>query len=134
MRKPLLLGLLLLTSCAPHVIRPLRPYELATAPYHSGPAESMVGSLMHEGGCLLFRNDAGTKQVLPVWPIGSIFQESLVTFHRPGKADQRVAVAQEIVMTGQDADWSSLDAATYERFHHQCGSEPFFVTEIAPAN
>jgi hypothetical protein len=73
-------------------------------------------------------------QVMPVWPTGSIFRESFVTFHRPGKADMPVIVGQEILMTGQDADWSSLDALTYDRFHHQCGSKPFFVTAVAPAN
>jgi hypothetical protein len=134
MRKATLIVVLLLVSCAPQGIRPLRPYELATAPYHSGEGESLVGSLMYEGGCLLFRSEDGTKQVLPVWPTGSIFQESLVTFHRPGKADQQVVVGQEILLTGQKAEWSSLDAATYDRFHHQCGSQPFFVTAIAPAN
>jgi hypothetical protein len=134
MRKFALVVVMLLVSCAPQGIRPLRPYELATAPYHSGEGKSLVGSLMYEGGCLLFRSEDERKQVLPVWPTGSIFQESLVTFHRPGRADQQVAVGQEILMTGQDAEWSSLDNATYERFQRQCGAQPFFVTAIAPAN
>jgi hypothetical protein len=134
MRKSALAAMVLLQACAPHSIRPLRPYEIATAPYHSADSETLVGSLMYEGGCLLFRSEDGRRQVLPIWPTGTIFQESLLTFHRPTKSDQKVTVAQEIQLQGQAADWSSLDVGLYERFRHQCGSQQFFVSAVTPAN
>ena len=72
MRKAGLLVLLLLASCEAHDshIRPLRPLEIAVAPYREGPTVALAGSLMYEGGCLLFREDRSKAQLLPVWPYG----------------------------------------------------------------
>jgi len=134
MRKFGLIAIVLLDACAPNGIRPLRPFEIATAPYHSGNIQSLVGSLMYESGCLLFRNEDGSTQLLPVWPSGSKFEESLVTFHRPAKSDQRVVIGEEILIDGQPGDWSALDNRAFERFRHQCRAEPFFVSGVTPAN
>jgi hypothetical protein len=89
---------------------------------------------MYESGCLLFRNEDGTRQLLPIWPTGSKFEESLVTFHRPAKSDQQVIIGEEIRIEGQRAEWSALDNRTFERFRHQCNTDPFFVSAVTPAN
>lgn len=134
MRKIGLISLLLLQACASNGIRPLRPYELATAPYREPGSQSFVGSLMYEGGCLLFEDESGSTRLLPIWPTGSTFEESLITFHRPAKAEQRVMVGEEIRMDGERSDWASLSDRGLLPFQHQCGGEPFFVGAITPAN
>lgn len=134
MRNLCLMGLVLLAGCASTGIRPLRPNELAVAPYHERGEESFVGSLMYEGGCLLFEDEGKTTRLLPVWPIGSTFEESLITFHQPAKAEQRVMVGQEIRLQGEALNWSSVQDGNLAPFEHQCGSKPFFVTAMAPAN
>ena len=134
MRDICLIGLLLLEGCASTGVRPLRPNELATAPYHEQGAESFVGSLMYEGGCLLFEDEAKTTRLLPVWPDGSTFEESLITFHHPGRAEQRVMVGEEISITGEVMDWPSVQDAHLAPFQNQCASKPFFVTAMTPAN
>lgn len=89
---------------------------------------------MYEGGCLLFRTDGDSGLLLPVWPTGTQFEESLVTFHEPGRSDQRVAVGEEIRLDALPLDWARLDAEGLQPFHHQCGGEPVFVAGLTPAN
>jgi hypothetical protein len=129
-----LVALVLLEACASQEIRPLRPFEIATAPYRSDKPESVLGTLMYEGGCLLFRPDEGPGPLLPVWPTGTRFEEALVTFHEPGRAEQRIAIGEEVRLDGQSADWPSLDRERFAPFEHQCGAEPFFVADVTPAN
>lgn len=135
MRKAILVGLvLMIEACASGGVRPLRPFEIATAPYHPVAKEQIVGSLMYEGGCLLFANEDRTRQLLPVWPAGTVLEESMVTFHQPAKAEQRLVVGEEIRLDGEAADWPELDSAAYAPFRRQCGAQPFFVSAVTPAN
>jgi hypothetical protein len=115
-------------------VRPLHPLELATSQYSEAVTSARTGSLMYEGGCLLFREDDGGKVVLPVWPDGSIFNGTSVIFHEPAKADQPVVLGQEFVMEGQEARWDMLPAANYASFRHQCAAQPFFVSRVRPAD
>jgi hypothetical protein len=112
----------------------LRPLELATAPYQETITTSLTGSLMYEGGCLLFRDDDTKAQLLPVWPAGSIFNGTSVIVHRPGKADQPILVGEEFVMEGRPAPWSALAASAYAPFQKQCARPPFFVAGVRPAD
>jgi hypothetical protein len=90
---------------------------------------------MYENGCLVFNGDNGSPRLLPIWPYGTKFVESLVTFHRPSKDDERAVLNQEIRLDGIPANWSQLDPATFAPFHQQCGwAKPFFVSGLAPAN
>ena len=137
MRLIAVAGLLALSACAATVSsapHPLRPHDLATGPYQSVATTAYSGSLMYEGGCLLFRDEEGKVQVLPVWPYGSVFNGSFVTFHRPGKADQRFVVGEEIRMEGQPVAWSALSGPAYEPFQRQCGAPAFSVSGVRPAN
>lgn len=134
MRKAILIGLITLQACATPEVRLLHEDEVATAPYHYHGKEQMVGSLMYEGGCLLFTSHDHSRQVLPIWPDGTDFQEILLTFHQPGRADQRVIVGEEIRLDGETGDWAQLDPQRYAPFSHQCGSQPFFVSDVTPAN
>jgi hypothetical protein len=135
MRKAWLLALVLLAQGASsRGVRPLRPQELAVVPYQEIVTASLTGSLMDEGGCLLFRDDATKQHYLPVWPIGSIYNGTSVIFHQPAKADQRLVIGEEFLMEGRPVQWSALDAAYYEPFRRQCGTTPFLVTAIRPAN
>lgn len=134
MRKAVLMGVLLLQACASTGVRPLHSDEIPLAPYHSAAKEQIVGSLMYEGGCLLFTNEDRTRQLLPVWPTGTQLQESMLTFHQPAKAEQRLIVGEEVRLDGEVGDWSQLDPALYAPFQHQCGGQPFFVSAVTPAN
>jgi hypothetical protein len=135
MRRGALLGLVLLPSCASHGVHPLTPQDLATAPYQTTATAALTGSLMYEGGCLLFREDEGRTQLMPVWPNGSVFNGTTLTFHQPGKAEQLIVIAQEFQMEGQPIRWSVLSAPAYARIHRQCGAQaPFFVNGVRPAN
>jgi hypothetical protein len=136
MRKAGLMGFLALGACMSQGgIRPLRPLEIPTAPYHDVATTALPGSLMYEGGCLLFRDDQSGALLLPVWPGRSIFNGSALLFHQPGKADQWVPVASEFLMYGQPLRWPTLGAPTYQPFHQECGGyQPFFVTSVRPAN
>jgi hypothetical protein len=124
----------LLTGCASQGVQPLRPLELATTPYQGIVTTGLTGSLMYEGGCLLFRDDGRRLHLFPVWPDGSIFNGTLVIFHEPGKADQRVAVAQEFLMEGQPVQWSSMPGQRIPLHQQKCGGQPFAVLGIRPAN
>src|SRR5205823_647506 len=111
---------LLLSGCASHTgVRPLRPLELATAPYQETVTATLTGSLMYEDGCLWFRDDPSKERLLPVWPTGSIFNGTAVIFHQPSKADQPILVGEEFVMEGQLQLWSALPAPGHAPFERQ---------------
>lgn len=137
MRKAGLIGLsFILAGClGQNGIRPLRPLEIPTAPYLEETPAALTGSLMYEGGCLLFRDDESGKILLPVWPVGSTFNGTAVQFHKPGKSDQRLFVPEEFVMEGRPLEWAALTDASYQPMQQQCGSyAPFFVANVRPAN
>lgn len=135
MRRALILVPLLASACAEqHGIRPLRPLELATAPYRQISTETRVGSLMYEGGCLMFSDGHKASWLLPIWPDGSIFNGNLVIFHQPAKDDQRIAVGEEFMMKGQPSSWRQLSPARYAPFSQQCHVQPFIVTAVRPAD
>ena len=136
MRKLTWMIALALAGCAGHsTVRPLRPLEIATAPYRDLTATAMPGSLMYEGGCLLFRNEDTRAILMPVWPSGSIFNGTALTFHLPGKADQLVAINQEVLLYGQPQQWAMLSSAAYQPVEHQCGAySPYFVSGVRPAD
>lgn len=113
-------------------IRPLRPLELATAPYVATVTTSMTGSLMYEGGCLLFRPEGNQPTLLPVWPYGTIFNGTSVIFHDPGKAAQPVLIEQEITIEGRPLGWNELPG--YAPFQNQCRAAPFMVSKVHPAD
>lgn len=137
MRRLSALALLFLQGCVPNghdSIRPLRPLELATAPYQKSVASALTGSLMYEGGCLLFRQDGAQAPLLPVWPSGSIFNGTSVIFHEPGKTEQPILIAQQFVMEGRTLPWAALSMSAYAPFEHQCRAQPFLVSEVRPAD
>ena len=138
MRKAGLVLVLLLGGCMFHnepKIRPLRPLEIATAPYQPLATTALTGSLMYEGGCLLFRDEASQALLMPVWPTGTTFNGTSLTYHLPGKADQFVAVAQEELLYGQPLEWGKFGDGQYEPFYYQCGAyQPYFVTNVRPAD
>jgi len=134
MRSFALVMLVLLQGCATQSVRPLKPFEIATAPYRFGESKPILGTLMYEGGCLLFRTEGDSALVLPVWPTGTRFEESLVTFHEPGHADQRLVLGEEVRLATLPLEWAALGRERLEPFHHQCGAEPVFVTGVTPAN
>jgi hypothetical protein len=130
-----LIAAISLSACASQGVRPLRPEDLATAPYQSLVTDAYTGSLLYEGGCLLFRDDENRIQVMPVWPSGSIFNGTSVIFHQPGKSEQRVVVEEEFQIEGQPIAWNALAGPVYAQFQRQCGaSPPFFVSRVHPAN
>jgi hypothetical protein len=133
-RLGLLLALLLPAGCATslhHGIRPLRPLELATAPYQGTVTTAFTGSLIYESGCLLMRVDGG-GYVLPVWPDGSIFNGTSVIFHEPGKASQPIMVEQQVQIGGRPLAWLQLPG--YPSFEHYCRAVPFLVSKVRPAD
>jgi len=137
MRRAGLLAVGLLGACVASRgagVRPLRPLELATAPYQEAITASFTGNLTYEGGCLWFRDDRTRGRLLPVWPTGSTFNGTAVTFHQPGKEDQPIVVGEEFMMEGRPLPWSSLPVAAYAPFQHQCGAQPFFVSKVRPAD
>ena len=130
-----LAAIALLPGCASslhHGIRPLRPLELATGPYDGVITASQTGSLMYEGGCLLFRVDGSQAPILPIWPNGSIFNGTSVIFHEPGKASQSIIIEQEIVIDGRPIGWDQLPG--YVPFQNQCRAQPFLVSKVRPAD
>jgi hypothetical protein len=137
MRKSGLLAFLVLQACVAggqHGIRPLRPLELAVAPYSESVTARLTGSLMYEEGCLLFRQDGIQARILPIWPTGSVFNGTSVIFHQPGKADQPVLIGEQLVIEGEAQQWLAMSSATYAPFQRQCGAQPFFVSRIRPAD
>jgi hypothetical protein len=137
MRKAYLPAFLMLGGCFNNhpAVRPLRPLEIATAPYQPLATTALTGSMMYEGGCLLFRDEHSGSLLMPVWPAGSSFNGTALLYHLPGKSDQWVAVAQEVLLYGQPLRWGSLAAISYQPVEHQCGAyPPFFVTNVRPAD
>jgi len=70
---------------------------------------------------------------MPVWPEGSVFNGTAVTFHEPGKAEQPIVLAQQFVMFGRRVSWIGL-GSYYAPFQRQCGGVPFLVSKVQPAN
>ena len=136
MRKAALLTIFALAGCLEHPgIRPLRPLEIATAPYQPVASVALPGSLMYEAGCLIFRDEQSGALMTPVLPTGSSFNGTALAFHLPGKADQWVAINQEVLLYGEPVQWAALPGAPYQAIQHQCGAyAPFFVTGVRPAN
>jgi hypothetical protein len=137
MRKAGLIAVLALSACVNDhpAVRPLRPLEIPTAPYQPLATTALTGSLMYEGGCLLFRDEESGAIIMPVWPAGSSFNGTALLYHLPGKSDQWVAVAQEALLYGQPIRWGTLTGAPYLPVQHQCGAyPPFFVTNVRPAD
>ena len=137
MRKAGLLPILLLGGCmAEHPsIRPLRPLEIPTVAYRDVATTALTGSLMYEGGCLLFRDDQSRSVLMPVWPAGSSFNGTALLYHLPGKADQWIAVSQETVLYGEPLQWSTLVGSNYQPVQHQCGAYPaYYVSSVRPAD
>ena len=135
MRKAGLLTIFLLGGCMSEhpSIRPLRPLEIATTPYRDVATTALTGSLMYEGGCLLFRDDETRALMMPVWPAGSSFNGTALLYHLPGKADQWIPISQEVVLYGEPTQWSAF--TTYQPFQHQCGTfAPYYVGAVRPAD
>jgi hypothetical protein len=124
----------LLPGCATTAERPLRPLEIASAPFVDSTTASATGSLMYEADCLLFRDESAKRVYLPVWPSGSTFNGTSVTVHEPAKADQRIVLGEQFRMDGRPVEWTQMTADYYDRFHRACGGTPFFVTAVKPAN
>lgn len=125
---------LLLAGCVSQGVHPLRPLEIATAPYNGVATTALTGTLMYEGGCLLFRGDDHAVQLFPIWPDGSTFNGTSVIFHEPGRADQRVVLAEEFLMAGQPLQWSRVPGPRIPLHQRRCGGRPFAVLGIRPAN
>lgn len=137
MRKLGLLAMLVLCGCmSDHpAVRPLRPLEIATAPYQPLATTALTGTLMYEGECLLFRDDHSGAILMPVWPAGSSFNGTALLYHLPGKSDQWVTVSQEVLLSGQPIGWMTLGGVPYQPLQRQCGAyAPFFVSQVRPAD
>lgn len=134
MKTAVFLTALLLFGCASGGVQPLRPLEIATARYQGIVTTALTGSLMYEGGCLLFRDDDRRFHLLPVWPDGSTFNGTSVIYHEPGKADQRIVLTEEFLMSGQPVSWSRVANPRIALHQQRCGGEPFAVLGIRPAN
>jgi hypothetical protein len=115
-------------------VHPLKPLEIVTIPYHGIASKGLTGSLMYEGDCLLFRDDGNHLQLMPVWPDGSTFNGTSVTFHEPGKAEQRIIVGEEFRMEGLPLQWTNVANPRARIFAQQCAREPFAVLGVHPAN
>jgi hypothetical protein len=138
MRKVGLLATLFLGGCAMNnhpAVRPLRPLEIPTAAYDPSASAALTGTLMYEGGCLIFRDEQTGQLLMPIWPTGSSFNGTALLFHLPGKADQWLAVSQEVLMSGRPQPWTALGEPMYQPVEHQCGAyAPFFATAVRPAD
>ena len=88
---------------------------------------------MYEGGCLLFREERTGTLLHAVWPTGSTFNGTAVTFHRPGKLDQPIIIGEQLVIYGHPVSWPAL-GGYYAPFQRQCGGQPFLVGMTRPAN
>ena len=134
MRRLALFGFAVLQACASNSIRPLKPLDLATASYQGVVSQSVGGSLFYQGNCLLFRGDSPEVQLMPVWPMGTVFNGTSVIFTEPGRSDQPFVMNEEIVIEGRPLDWAAMSHPVYAPFQHQCGSQPFLVSHVRPAN
>lgn len=124
----------ILSSCAatPPAFRPLRPLAIATMPYEWGSTTAMTGSLLYEGGCLLFHDEAAGRLYLPVWPMGSGFNGEAVEMHTPGKIDQPLQVAQQITVSVRPL--AAPYPSSLAQFEHQCDEPPIAITAVRPAD
>ena len=134
MKRFLFASVLLLGGCVSNSMHPLKPLEIATAPYHGISTAGLTGSLMYEGNCLLFREESNHLQLMPVWPDGSTFNGTSVTFHEPGKTEQRIIVGEEFRMEGLPIHWADVPNPRAGVFAQQCDREPFAVLGVHPAN
>jgi hypothetical protein len=134
MRQVVFILAALLAGCASRGVHPLQPLEIPTAPYNGIVTTAFSGTLMYEGGCLLFRDDDKRVQLVPVWPDGSVFNGTSVIFHEPGRAEQRVVVGEEFLMEGQPLQWSRVPGSRITLHQQRCGGRPFAVLGIRPAN
>ena len=134
MKKAYFLPLLLLAGCASDGIEPLQPLEIPTAPYSGTVSASVTGSLMYEGGCLLFRDDDNRLQLLPIWPDRTTFDGTSVIFHERGRSDQRVLISEEILLQGRPLEWSEIPGPRTALHHQKCNRRPFLVLGVRPAN
>jgi hypothetical protein len=134
MRKAGIGLFLLLSGCWHSGVKPLKPLAIPLSTYLQAAPEKRAGSLMYENDCLLFREDGTGATLMPIWPYGSSFNGTAVLFHEPGKADQRLMVAEELVLEGQSADWANLPAEFYQPFQRRCSAPPFYVSKARPAN
>jgi hypothetical protein len=134
MKRAVFILITLLGGCASHGVHSLRPLEIPIAPYNGIATAALTGSLMYEGGCLLFRDDAKRVQLVPVWPDGSTFNGTSVIFHEPGRADQRIILGEEILLDGQPVQWSRVPGQRIVLHQRRCAGEPFAVLGVRPAN
>jgi hypothetical protein len=95
---------------------------------------ALTGSPMYEGGCLLFRDEGNRVQLMPVWPDGSSFNGTSVTFHEPGKTEQRIIVGEEFLMEGQPIQWARMPGPRAPLYRQKCNRETFAVLGVHPAN
>jgi len=130
-----LIPILMLDACMKTTaIRPLRPLEIALAPYLDDASAQLTGSFMYEGDCLLFRDEESRKIYHAIWPVGTVFNGTSVIYHLPAKSDSRVVLAEQVQISGRPLEWSWLDAEYYAPFRQQCEFTPFFVSAVRPAN
>ena len=133
--RPVLIALpLLLAGCVSNAVRPLRPQEIAVAPYSGTVTATATGSLAYERGCLLFIDDKQGPALAPIWPEGTIFNGTSLIFHKPGKADQPIVLNQEFVLSGRPLTWPAVPGPRAPLFQQQCGGLPFAVADVAPAD
>jgi len=131
--RKVLWSFLLLAGCATHGVHPLRPLDVATAPYAEGAAvDEVSGSLTYDDHCLGFRELDG-QRLLPIWPRDSVFNGTSLMFHRPGKAEQPLLINQEIAIRGEPLPAAYVQA-NFAPYARRCGGVPFFVAEVAPAD
>ena len=134
MKSVLIASPLLLAGCVSNGVQPLRPLEIATAPYNPVITAAPTGSLAYEHGCLLFYGDARTQILAPIWPEGTIFNGTSLIFHKPGRADEPIVLSQEFVLSGQPLTWPTVPGPRASLFQRQCGGTPFAVADVTPAN
>jgi hypothetical protein len=125
---------LLLAGCVSNGVQPLRPLEIATAPYSPIITASPTGTLAYEHGCLSFYDDARTQILAPIWPEGTIFNGTSLVFHKPGRADQPIVLNEEFVLSGRPLTWPTVPGPRASLFQRQCGGTPFAVADVRPAN
>jgi len=125
--------LLMLSGCVSSGPHPLRPLEIPTVPYSGVVSSRLAGTLTYDSGCLLFRGD-DRVQLVPIWPDGTRFNGTSVTFHQPGRMDQTIVINEEFLMSGQPAQWTRLPGARIPLHQRVCGGTPFAVAGVRPAN
>jgi hypothetical protein len=129
-----ILPALLLCSCVSNGVHPLRPLEIPTAPYFGIVTTALTGTLTYDGGCLEFRADDRPAQLVPIWPDGTTFNGTSITFHRPGRSDQTIVVNEEFQMSGEPMQWARLPGPRIPLHQRVCRGAPFAVADVRPAN